>query len=155
VLLAAAGAGWLLALRITRRLVRLTGIAEEVSVHGRVDREVPVDGRDEVGRLSAFNTMLARLAAAREAQERLVQDAAHELRTPLTSLRTNASVLRRIGELSPDARDRLVRARTALWGPAGLNAAPTRRESRIAALLTVLAMVWMTAWAFVGAAVVG
>jgi two-component system, OmpR family, sensor histidine kinase MprB len=125
VLLAAAGAGWLLALRITRRLVRLTGIAEEVSVHGRVD------------------------------QERLVQDAAHELRTPLTSLRTNASVLRRIGELSPDARDRLVRARTALWGPAGLNAAPTRRESRIAALLTVLAMVWMTAWAFVGAAVVG
>jgi two-component system, OmpR family, sensor histidine kinase MprB len=109
VLLAAAGAGWLLARRITRRLVRLTGIAEDVSVHGRVDREVPVDGRDEVGRLSAsFNTMLARLAAARDAQERLVQDAAHELRTPLTSLRTNASVLRRIGELSPDARERLV-----------------------------------------------
>ena len=109
VLLAAAGAGWLLARRITRRLVRLTGIAEEISVHGRVDREVPVDGRDEVGRLSAsFTTMLARLAAARDAQERLVQDAAHELRTPLTSLRTNATVLRRIDELSPDARDRLV-----------------------------------------------
>ena len=68
-----------------------------------------MDGRDEVGRLStAFNTMLARLAAAREAQDRLVQDAAHELRTPLTSLRTNASVLRRIDELSPDARARLV-----------------------------------------------
>jgi two-component system, OmpR family, sensor histidine kinase MprB len=109
VLLAAAAAGWLLARRITRRLVRLTGIAEEVSVHGRVDREVPVDGRDEVGRLSAsFNTMLGRLATAREAQDRLVQDAAHELRTPLTSLRTNASVLRRLAELSPDARDRLV-----------------------------------------------
>lgn len=109
VLLAAAGVGWFLARRITRRLVRLTGIAEDVSVHGRLDREVPVDGRDEVGRLSAsFTTMLARLAAAREAQERLVQDAAHELRTPLTSLRTNASVLRRFGELSPDARDRLV-----------------------------------------------
>ena len=57
---------------------------------------MPVDGSDEVARLSsAFNTMLARLAAARDAQERLVQDAAHELRTPLTSLRTNASVLRR------------------------------------------------------------
>jgi two-component system, OmpR family, sensor histidine kinase MprB len=109
VLLAAAAAGWLLARRITRRLVQLTGIAEEVSVHGSVDREVPVDGRDEVGRLSAsLNTMLGRLAAAREAQDRLVQDAAHELRTPLTSLRTNASVLRRIAELSPDARDRLV-----------------------------------------------
>jgi two-component system sensor histidine kinase MprB len=83
VLVAAAAAGWLLARRITRRLVRLAGIAEEVSVHGRLDRQVPVDGRDEVGRLSAsFNAMLGRLAAAREAQDRLVQDAAHELRTP-------------------------------------------------------------------------
>ena len=52
--------------------------------------------------------MLGRLAAARDAQDRLVQDAAHELRTPLTSLRTNASVLRRIAELSPDARERLL-----------------------------------------------
>ena len=109
VLLAAAGAGWLLARRITRRLVRLAAIAEDVSVHGRVDRPVPVEGRDEVGRLAAsFDTMLGRLAAARDAQDRLVQDAAHELRTPLTSLRTNASVLRRIAELSPDARERLL-----------------------------------------------
>ena len=84
-------------------------VAEEVGVDGRVDHEVPVEGRDEVGRLSAsFNTMLGRLAAAREAQDRLVQDAAHELRTPLTSLRTNASVLRRIAELSPDARAQLI-----------------------------------------------
>jgi two-component system sensor histidine kinase MprB len=109
VLLAAAGAGWLLARRITRRLVALAAIAEEVSVHGDVEREVPVFGRDEVGRLSTmFNTMLRRLAAAREAQDRLVQDAAHELRTPLTSLRTNASVLRRIDELPTEARDRLL-----------------------------------------------
>jgi two-component system sensor histidine kinase MprB len=109
VLLAAAAAGWLLARRITRRLVRLAGIAEEVSLDGRIDHEVPVEGRDEVARLSAsFNTMLGRLAASRDAQDRLVQDAAHELRTPLTSLRTNASVLRRIGELTPDARERLI-----------------------------------------------
>ena len=109
VLLGAAGAGWLVARRITHRLTRLAGIAEQVSGYGGVEREVPVDGRDEVGRLSAsFNTMLARLAAARESQERLVQDAAHELRTPLTSLRTNASVLARVGELSPQARERLV-----------------------------------------------
>jgi two-component system sensor histidine kinase MprB len=109
ILLGAAAVGWLLARSITRRLVRLAGIAEEVSALGRVDREVPVDGRDEVGRLSAsFNRMLGRLAAAREAQDRLVQDAAHELRTPLTSLRTNASVLRRFAELSPESRERLV-----------------------------------------------
>jgi two-component system sensor histidine kinase MprB len=109
VLLVAAGAGWIVARRITRRLERLAVIAEDVSVHGDLAQEVPVGGRDEVGRLSAsFTTMLGRLAASREAQERLVQDAAHELRTPLTSLRTNASVLRRVAELSPEARDRLV-----------------------------------------------
>jgi two-component system, OmpR family, sensor histidine kinase MprB len=109
VLIVAAALGWLLAWRITRRLVRLAGVAEEISEHGRLDHEVPVGGRDEVGRLAgSFNTMLARLAAARDSQDRLVQDAAHELRTPLTSLRTNASVLRRINELAPDARSRLI-----------------------------------------------
>jgi two-component system sensor histidine kinase MprB len=109
VLVAAAVAGWVLARRITRRLVRLTEVAEEVSSAGLVEREVPVVGRDEVGRLStSFNTMLRRLAESRASQERLVQDAAHELRTPLTSLRTNASVLRRFGELSPSSQARLV-----------------------------------------------
>lgn len=109
VLVAAALAGWLLARQITRRLERLTRVAEEVSGTGELDRAVPVEGRDEVGRLAAsFTTMLRRLATARDAQDRLVQDAAHELRTPLTSLRTNASVLRRIAELPPTARDRLV-----------------------------------------------
>jgi two-component system, OmpR family, sensor histidine kinase MprB len=109
VLVVAAAAGWLLAWRITRRLERLVDVAEQVSASGDVDHQVPVDGRDEVGRLSAsLNTMLDRLAAARADQERLVQDAAHELRTPLTSLRTNASVMRRFEELSPTARDRLL-----------------------------------------------
>ncbi|NMO88529.1 HAMP domain-containing sensor histidine kinase [Actinomycetospora sp. TBRC 11914] len=115
VLVVAAAVGWLLAGRITQRLVRLTGLAEQVSARGGVsgpDVEAlgtPVEGHDEVGRLSAsFRTMVERLASSREAQDRLVQDAAHELRTPLTSLRTNASVLRRFAELSPAARERLV-----------------------------------------------
>ncbi len=111
VLLVAAGAGWLLARRITARLARLAWQAEHLDVDdiGGDAAPLPVDGHDEVGRLStSFNTMLARLASARDAQERLVQDAAHELRTPLTSLRTNASVLTRYAELSPDARARLI-----------------------------------------------
>jgi two-component system, OmpR family, sensor histidine kinase MprB len=109
VLLAAAAVGWLLARQITRRLVRLTTVAERVAESGRTDTGVDVGGRDEVGRLSAsFTTMLERLATARAAQERLVQDAAHELRTPLTSLRTNASVLRRFDRLPQEARTRLV-----------------------------------------------
>ncbi|MGW3960630.1 ATP-binding protein [Amycolatopsis sp. NPDC005003] len=109
VLVAAALAGWLLARQITRRLVRLTLATEQVGDGHLADVAVPVSGRDEVGRLStSFDRMLGRLADARADQERLVQDAAHELRTPLTSLRTNASVLRRFGELGPDARSRLL-----------------------------------------------
>ncbi|VVJ17633.1 Sensor protein BasS (activates BasR) [Amycolatopsis camponoti] len=109
VLAAAALAGWLLARQITRRLVRLTDVTEQVS-DGRLDDvTVPTGGRDEVGRLAtSFDRMLGRLADARADQERLVQDAAHELRTPLTSLRTNASVLRRFAELTPDSRARLL-----------------------------------------------
>lgn len=109
VALVAAVLGRLLASRITRRLVRLTALTEQVAESGLGERVVPVEGRDEVARLSAsVNTMLRRLADARDAQERLVQDAAHELRTPLTSLRTNASVLRRIDRLPPESRERLV-----------------------------------------------
>ena len=88
VLLVAAGAGWLLARRITARLARLAWQAEHLDVDdiGGDLAPLPVDGHDEVGRLStSFNIMLARLASARDAQERLVQDAAHELRTPLTT----------------------------------------------------------------------
>lgn len=115
VLLVAAGMGWLIARRITHRLVRLTAVAEDISVGGRVEAEdldepgTGPPGRDEVKRLaSSFTAMLERIATARDAQERLVQDAAHELRTPLTSLRTNASVLGRVAELSPEARERLI-----------------------------------------------
>ncbi|MFJ5261690.1 ATP-binding protein [Streptomyces sp. NPDC088387] len=101
--------GWWLARRITRRLVILTGAAEAVARTRRLGIDVPVAGNDEVGRLGrAFDRMLGRLAQSEEDQRRLVQDAGHELRTPLTSLRTNISLLRRIDELPPEAREELV-----------------------------------------------
>ncbi|MGW2232085.1 HAMP domain-containing sensor histidine kinase [Streptomyces formicae] len=101
--------GWWLARRITGRLVRLAYAAEGVAATGRVDIQVPVVGRDEVGRLGrSFDHMLGRLAKAEDDQRRLVQDAGHELRTPLTSLRTNISLLHRIDELPPGARAELV-----------------------------------------------
>ncbi len=111
-LVGAGGAGWLVARRITGRLVSLTEAAEYVTSTGRLDRAVSDGGnggRDEVGRLGvAFNEMLGRLAAAKEEQRRLVQNASHELRTPLTSLRTNVSVMKRFDRLSPEAQRRLV-----------------------------------------------
>ncbi|MFE2302295.1 ATP-binding protein [Streptomyces sp. NPDC059445] len=109
VVIAAGLFGWWLARRITRRLVRLAGAAEDVARTGRLGIQVPVTGYDEVARLGrSFDRMLGRLAQSEEDQRRLVQDAGHELRTPLTSLRTNISMLRRIDELPPDAREELV-----------------------------------------------
>ncbi|MEU0807906.1 HAMP domain-containing sensor histidine kinase [Streptomyces sp. NPDC005970] len=108
-IVAAGVAGWWLAGRITRRLVRLTGVAESVTATGRMDVAVPVAGEDEVGRLGrAFDGMLGQLARSKDDQRRLVQDAGHELRTPLTSLRTNISLLRRFEELPPSTREELL-----------------------------------------------
>ncbi|MFG3259774.1 ATP-binding protein [Streptomyces sp. NPDC048172] len=101
--------GWWLARRITRRLVRLTAVAEDVAASGRLDANVTATGRDEVGRLArAFDDMLGRLAESEEIQHRLVQDAGHELRTPLTSLLTNATLLDRLDDLPPHARATLI-----------------------------------------------
>ncbi len=105
----AAALGWFLAKQITKRLIKLTETAEEVSSTGVLDVEVPGAGSDEVGRLSgAFSAMLDRLAQSQVEQQRLVQDAGHELRTPLTSLRTNISLLERFDELAPGVRARVL-----------------------------------------------
>ncbi|WP_370147429.1 ATP-binding protein [Streptacidiphilus sp. EB129] len=105
VVLAAGAAGWWLAGRITRRLVRLTGAAEQVASTGQLDVDVPRSGADEIGRLGrAFDDMLGRLARSKDDQRRLVQDAGHELRTPLTSLRTNIAALPRLDRLPPESR---------------------------------------------------
>ncbi len=101
--------GWLLAWRMTRPLVELTGTAERVAVTDDLDTNVPDEGSDEVGRLAgAFRNMLASLRSARDQQRRLVQDASHELRTPLTSIRTNTAVLRKYPDLDPAERERIL-----------------------------------------------
>ena len=106
---AAALVGWLLARTVTGPLVRLTRAATDVEQSGRLDVEIPVSGRDEVGRLgTAFDGMLNALATSRADQQRLVQDAGHELRTPLTSVRTNLAVLRRHPDLDPETRRKVL-----------------------------------------------
>ncbi|NNJ03770.1 HAMP domain-containing histidine kinase [Streptomyces sp. PKU-MA01144] len=101
--------GWFVAGRVTRRLTDLARVTRLVSVTGHLDLPVPSTGRDEVGQLgAAFDTMLNRLARAREDQRRLAQEAGHELRTPLTSLRTNIALLHRFDELPPHARTQVL-----------------------------------------------
>jgi signal transduction histidine kinase len=86
--------GWLLSQAIARPVKRLTTAARAVS-HGKLDQQVPVGSRDELGQLSrAFNEMTARLRAARQTQIDMVANVSHELRTPLTSIKGLVETLR-------------------------------------------------------------
>ena len=91
--LLAALAGVAVARTGLRPVDRLTAAAERIAPTGDL-HPIPVDGNDELARLTrSFNAMLAALAASQDRQRRLVADAGHELRTPLTSLRTNLDLL--------------------------------------------------------------
>ena len=90
---AAGMAGWAVARNGLRPVRRLTTAVEEIARTEDL-QPLPVEGDDEIARLAtAFNQMLAALAASRDRQRQLVADAGHELRTPLTSLRTNLDLL--------------------------------------------------------------
>jgi two-component system, OmpR family, sensor histidine kinase MprB len=76
-----------------RPVQQLTAATERIAATGEL-KPIPVDGSDELARLTAsFNDMLGALAASQDQQRRLVADAGHELRTPLTSMRTNLELL--------------------------------------------------------------
>ncbi|MEU6062316.1 HAMP domain-containing sensor histidine kinase [Streptomyces sp. NPDC047097] len=75
---------------------RLTGAVEHVARTEDLTVRIPVEGEDEIARLSrSFNAMTTALASSRDRQSQLIADAGHELRTPLTSLRTNIELLAR------------------------------------------------------------
>ena len=94
----AAAAGWGVARNGLRPVRRLTAAVEEIARTEEL-APLPIEGDDEIARLAtAFNEMLAALAASRDRQRRLVADAGHELRTPLTSLRTNLDLLTQADE---------------------------------------------------------
>ncbi|MGW7055523.1 sensor histidine kinase [Streptomyces sp. NPDC054887] len=95
-----AGATGLLVARAGLRPVdRLTDTVEHVARTEDLTVRIPVDGEDEIARLSrSFNAMTGALASSRDRQAQLIADAGHELRTPLTSLRTNVELLARSDE---------------------------------------------------------
>lgn len=97
--LGAAGAGVALARAGLRPVDRLTGAVEHVARTEDLAVHIPIEGDDEIARLSrSFNSMTASLASSRAMQQRLIADAGHELRTPLTSMRTNIDLLVRSEE---------------------------------------------------------
>jgi two-component system sensor histidine kinase MprB len=110
-LLLVAAAGVLLALALgiviaraaLRPLEEVTNEIEVVAQTNDMTHRIDEGGVDELGRLRrVFNGLLRTVENSQVLQRQLVVDASHELRTPLTSLRTNAQVLSRAIELSPE-----------------------------------------------------
>ncbi len=112
-ILGAGAAGLWVARTGLRPVDRLTEAVEHVARTEDLDLRIPVDGHDEIARLSeSFNSMTASLASSRDLQQQLIADAGHELRTPLTSLRTNIELLARSEDtgraIPPDDRRALL-----------------------------------------------
>ncbi len=103
-------AGYLLAGGALRPVATVTGAAEAIARLRDFARRVPEPPRqDELGRLAAtFNTMLASLHEAYQAQQRFVADASHELRAPLTAIQANLELVRRHPEMSDAERDEAI-----------------------------------------------
>ncbi|WP_406529821.1 HAMP domain-containing protein, partial [Streptomyces sp. I8-5] len=111
-----AGAAGLWVARTGLRPVdELTEAVEHVARTEDLTVRIPVDGEDEIARLSrSFNSMTESLASSRDRQAQLIADAGHELRTPLTSLRTNVELLARSDDtgraIPPDDRKALMKS---------------------------------------------
>jgi two-component system, OmpR family, sensor kinase len=107
-LLAALGAGWLVARAHSRRLRRLEEAAEKVA-EGDFTSPIPVDSNDEVGQLAmTFNEMQKRLARLDSARKEFIANASHELRTPIFSLSGFVELLED-EDPDPEARAEFVR----------------------------------------------
>jgi signal transduction histidine kinase len=121
--------GWLLAGRALRPLHAIAATARSVSGE-TLDRRVRLDGpADELKDLAdTLDTMLARLDAAFESQQRFVANASHELRTPLAVIRTEVDV----ALADPDAPAHELRATAER-----VREATDRSERLIESLLTL------------------
>jgi heavy metal sensor kinase len=114
-----AAAAWIVAGRGLRPVERLRQEAAAISASDLGHRLAVPSTNDEVARLAdTLNGLLGRLAAALDAERRLVDDASHELRTPLSILKMELDLAlarpRTVDELrsalrsAADETDRLV-----------------------------------------------
>ncbi len=88
----------LLSFLLTRRLLRpLSNMVEATKrlAAGDYQVELPIEGNDEITRLSlSFNQMAQSLARIEHLREQMVADAAHELRTPLSNIQGYLEAMR-------------------------------------------------------------
>lgn len=71
---------------MTGPIKELTNAAQQMA-EGELDQRIPVNTRDEIGRLAQqFNIMASRVKEMNQRLTRFVADVSHELRTPLASI---------------------------------------------------------------------
>ncbi|MFB6456032.1 sensor histidine kinase [Chitinophaga sp. Hz27] len=81
------GAGYFFARKMVEPIDKLVKEVDSINANNLQDREVAVQGRDEIAKLAVnFNTMLQRLSDSFDLQKSFVSNASHELRTPLASI---------------------------------------------------------------------
>jgi signal transduction histidine kinase len=99
VLLVAGVLGWFVAGRLLAPVRHLREAAERITLTD-LDERIPVDGHDDVSRLTAtVNGMLDRIRDGIAQQRRLLDDVRHDLRAPLTVVRGHLEL---IDENDPD-----------------------------------------------------
>ncbi|MCX5579629.1 sensor histidine kinase [Kaistia terrae] len=88
VLLAAVAGGWILALRLRRRMDAIAGTMARIS-EGALDARIPLLGNgDDIDVLSIrINATLDRLSGLFEGMKQVTADIAHDLKTPLNRLK--------------------------------------------------------------------
>ena len=94
-LVVAALLGLYLSRRITRPVLQLSNVADEIAA-GRRDVEVPeVRGSGEIGHLAdRLREMTVRLSESEQRERNFFMSVSHELRTPLTAIRGHVDALR-------------------------------------------------------------
>jgi len=76
--------GLFLARTLTHPLRNLTEATRQMA-QGKIEQQVPVHSKDEIGELAqSFNQMSADLARANQSRRQMTADIAHDLRNPLT-----------------------------------------------------------------------
>lgn len=101
-LLVSIGVALFLSNSIAGPLRRITRASEEMA-RGNYEQVIPVQGRDEVGRLAAaFNAMAREVARSHRTLRDFLADVSHELRTPLTSVQGFSQAMAEGALHSPD-----------------------------------------------------
>ena len=104
-------AGWYFAGAALRPVARIGRQAGRISATNLGRRLSEGNGRDELAQLAhVFNTMLAGLEQAFEAQRTFLAHASHELRTPLTTLAGTLETALAYDTTLPEARQSLAQA---------------------------------------------